>query len=117
VYTNEYNYIIRTHFMLNEQTFAIIKTSGSQFKVKDGCFIFVDRVQHDVGAIFELEPIYVFTQGQELLTKPMIHCEVISHLRGKKVKIIKFRRRKHSLKRQGFRADLSKIRVAFSTVS
>lgn len=100
--------------MMTEQSFAVISTSGSQFKVKDGTVISVDRLKNDIGdrIIFD-KILFYFKNGLQTESAPIICGEILSHYRDKKVRIIKFRRRKHSLKRQGFRADMSKVRIYF----
>ena len=49
--------------------------------------------------------------GAPALTGASVSAEVLNHGRGKKIKIIKFRRRKHSMTRQGHRQWFTQVKI------
>jgi large subunit ribosomal protein L21 len=49
--------------------------------------------------------------GAPVVEGAKVSAEVVSHGRGDKVKIIKFRRRKHHMKRQGHRQWYTEVKI------
>ena len=49
--------------------------------------------------------------GSPLLNKVSVEAKVISQGKGKKVNILKFKRRKHSMKQQGHRQLFTEIKI------
>ncbi|MGB0212699.1 50S ribosomal protein L21, partial [Algiphilus sp.] len=49
--------------------------------------------------------------GAPLVDGARVTAEVLEHGRGNKVHIIKFRRRKHHMKRQGHRQNYTAVRI------
>jgi large subunit ribosomal protein L21 len=49
--------------------------------------------------------------GSPMVAKAKVEAEVISQGKGKKVTILKFRRRKHSMKTQGHRQLYTEIKI------
>ena len=49
--------------------------------------------------------------GEPLVKGAKVTAEVVSHGRGDKVTIVKFRRRKHSMKRQGHRQWFTEVKI------
>ena len=77
--------------------YAVIQTGGKQYRVSEGDTIKVEMLKAEVGA--------PFVEGGK------VTATVKAHGRGKKVKIIKFRRRKHHMKRQGHRQWFTELEV------
>ncbi|MET0027247.1 MAG: 50S ribosomal protein L21 [Candidatus Thiodiazotropha sp.] len=97
--------------------YAVIQTGGKQYRVAEGDTIKVEMLTADEGASVELDKVLMITNGDDVkVGKPYVDggkvtATVKSHGRGKKVKIIKFRRRKHHLKRQGHRQWYTELTV------
>jgi large subunit ribosomal protein L21 len=51
------------------------------------------------------------TIGTPLVEKASVEAKIVAQGKGKKVNIIKFRRRKHHLKRQGHRQLFTEIEI------
>lgn len=49
--------------------------------------------------------------GAPLVTGAKVVAEVIKHGRGDKIRIIKFRRRKHHMKHQGHRQYFTQVKI------
>jgi len=49
--------------------------------------------------------------GEPVVSGAKVTAEVVSHGRGEKVSIIKFRRRKHSMTRQGHRQWYTEVKI------
>ncbi len=97
--------------------YAVIKTGGKQYKVAAGDTLKIEKLALDIGQTIEFEEILLVADGGNVkLGVPFIAggkvvAEIVSHGRGKKINIIKFRRRKHSMKRQGHRQDFTEIKI------
>ena len=97
--------------------YAVIQTGGKQYKVAEGDTLKVEKIAAEEGASVELEKVLMIADGETVTVgKPYVEggkvtATVTSHGRGEKIKIIKFRRRKNHLKRQGHRQWFTELKV------
>ena len=97
--------------------YAVIQTGGKQYRVAEGDNLKVEKIAADEGANVELDRVLMVADGETVTVgKPYIEggkvtATVKGHGRGKKVKIIKFRRRKQHLKRQGHRQWFTELTI------
>ena len=98
--------------------YAIIKTSGKQYKVEVGSVIEVNRVKADADSTIELEDSVLLVSDGDKLTvgSPVVKgakvvLKVIEHLRGKKLIAFKMKRRKRYRLTKGHRQELTKVEV------
>ena len=97
--------------------YAVIKTGGKQYKVAAGQTLKVETLPAEVGGKFEFDQVLMVVDGDKIeVGKPMLDgrkvtAEVVSHGRHKKIRIIKFRRRKQSMKRQGHRQNYTEVKI------
>lgn len=97
--------------------YAVIKTGGKQYRVVAGEKIKVEKLVGDVGTKVTLDQILMLADGDKVtIGSPIvkgasIQATVLSHGRGDKVMIFKFRRRKHYRKTQGHRQSYTEIQI------
>jgi len=97
--------------------YAVIETGGKQYRVAEGDKLHVEKLDVETGASVDLDKVLMIADGDSIkLGKPFIDgtkvtAEVAGHGRGDKVKIIKFRRRKHHMKRQGHRQWFTELKI------
>jgi large subunit ribosomal protein L21 len=97
--------------------YAVIQTGGKQYRVSEGDTLKVEKLAAEEGASIELDRVLMIADGDSVTVgKPYVEggkvlATVKSHGRGKKVKVIKFRRRKHHMKRQGHRQWFTELTV------
>ena len=97
--------------------YAVIQTGGKQYRVSEGSTIKVEMLKVEQGASVELDKVLMITNGDDVkVGAPFIEggkvtATVKAHGRGKKVTIIKFKRRKHHMKRQGHRQWFTELEV------
>ncbi len=97
--------------------YAVIQTGGKQYRVAQGDKLKVEKLAADEGASVELDKVLMVADGESVTVgKPYVEggkvtATVKAHGRGKKVKIVKFKRRKHHLKRQGHRQWYTELEV------
>ena len=97
--------------------FAVIKTGGKQYRVEEGQTLKVEKLAIEEGGVFQFDDILLVCNGDDIkVGAPIVEgakvtAEVVAHGRGVKVKILKFRRRKHSMKRMGHRQWFTEVKI------
>ncbi len=97
--------------------YAVVKTGGKQYKVTQGEYLKVEKLEGNEGDTVELDQVLMIADGDKLkIGSPMVDggkvtATIKSHGRHKKVEIMKFRRRKHHQKRTGHRQYYTEIEV------
>ncbi|MHA7841648.1 MAG: 50S ribosomal protein L21 [Gammaproteobacteria bacterium] len=89
--------------------YAIIETGGKQYRVEKGAQLKVERLATEVGDTVEFDKVLLVANdkainvGAPILPTAKVLAKVLAKGRDRKVNIIKFKRRKHHMKRQGHR--------------
>lgn len=97
--------------------YAIVATGGKQYRVKEGEKLRVEKLAGEVGDTIELGEVLLIGEGEDIkfgapfLDGAKVTAKVASVGRADKVKIIKFRRRKHSRKQMGHRQSYTEIEI------
>jgi large subunit ribosomal protein L21 len=94
--------------------YAVIESGGKQYKVEEGTSLLVDRLDAKDGDKISLRPV-LFRDGDVIvgkdLAKVKVEAKVAGHLRGKKIKVFKYKAKKGYRKRAGHRSELTKLEV------
>jgi large subunit ribosomal protein L21 len=97
--------------------YAVIATGGKQYRVSEGAVVRVEKLDAAAGATVEFDRVLVVGEGTDVaIGKPFVAgarvtATVQSHGQGDKVRIVKFRRRKHYLRQKGHRQPYTEIKV------
>ena len=97
--------------------YAVIATGGKQYRVTKGETLRVEKLDGDEGSKVELDGVLMIADGDKIsvgtptLKKGSVTATIKSHGRGKKIEIIKFRRRKNSRTQAGHRQSYTEIEV------
>jgi large subunit ribosomal protein L21 len=97
--------------------YAVIFTGGKQYRVQEGETLKVETLSVDAGQQIEFDKVLLIQSdaglkvGQPFLADGKVTATVMAHGRHKKIHIIKFRRRKHHMKRQGHRQNYTEVRI------
>lgn len=97
--------------------YAVIKTGGKQYRVTKGQTLKVEKLALDEGASVDLDQVLMvadgdnFKIGTPLVTGGKVTAKIKSHGRGKKVEIVKFRRRKHYRRQAGHRQSYTELEI------
>lgn len=96
-------------------TYAVIESGGKQYKVEKGTSLLVDRLSAEEGEKVSLRPV-MFRDGEVLtaakeLEKVKVEATVSEHLRGKKIKVFKYKPKKGYRRRAGHRSELTRLEV------
>ncbi len=96
--------------------YAVVRAGGRQEKVEVGTIVVLDRIKADKDGNIQLSPVLLvdgdtITSDAKSLAKVTVTAEVIADLRGPKIVIQKFKNKTGYKKRQGFRADLTRVKI------
>ncbi len=97
--------------------YAVIKTGGKQYRVSHGDRIRVESLMAAEGDSISLDEVLMIGEGADvtvgapLVEGGTVSAKVLAHGRGKKVDIIKFRRRKHHRKQMGHRQNFTELEI------
>lgn len=97
--------------------YAVIKTGGKQYKVNEGDILRVEKLDAEEGTTVELGNVLMLRNGDDITVgTPIIEGAHVSATvktqgRGKKVTIIKFKRRKHYRKQAGHRQSYTELEI------
>lgn len=96
---------------------AVIISGGKQYTVAEGQVLKLESLPHEVGQEFAFDQVLLVGNGDDiqlgapLVTGAKVTAQVLSQGRHKKIHIIKFRRRKHYMRRQGHRQNYTEVKV------
>lgn len=96
-------------------SYAVIQTSGRQERVVKDLVLDVNRLSGNPGDSVTFEALMAFdgkshTFGKDA-AKTKVTAEILKHTRGKKINVIKFKRRKKYRRSQGHRQDLTVLKI------
>ncbi len=86
--------------------YAVIATGGKQYRVQEGAVLRVEKLEAIAGSLVEFDKVLLVgagasvTIGTPFVGTAKVIATVQAHGKGDKVRIVKFRRRKH-YKREG----------------
>ena len=97
--------------------YAVIKTGGKQYRVSPGDKLRVESLAVAEGESVDFDQILMVSDGNNvsignpLLSDAVVTGKVVNHGRGDKVRIVKFRRRKHHRKQMGHRQNYTELEI------
>jgi len=96
--------------------YAVILTGGKQYRIAQGDTLRVEKLEAAAGSDIIFDTILLLGDSDGIkvgsaLKGVQVKAKVLAHGRHEKVKIIKFRRRKHHMKRQGHRQHYTEIQI------
>jgi large subunit ribosomal protein L21 len=97
--------------------YAVILSGGKQYRVQEGDTLKLETLPEEVGGIVNFEKVLMVgsgdkvTVGRPFLDNCQVSATVLSEGRRKKIKVVKFRRRKHHEKWQGHRQNYTEVKI------
>jgi large subunit ribosomal protein L21 len=100
--------------------YAVIESGGKQHRVIEGETLKLEKIEVATGETVEFDKVLMvggdtIRIGTPLLAGSKVTAEVIAHGRHKKVKIIKFNRRKHYRRETGHRQWFTEVKITAIT--
>ena len=97
--------------------FAVFLSGGKQHRVNEGDVLKLERLKAEPGDDIEFDKVLLVVDGDDVsVGQPYVEggrikARVLGHDRGKKIRVIKFKRRKNYLRRQGHRQWYTEVRI------
>lgn len=97
--------------------YAVIESGGKQHRVVEGETLKLEKLEAGTGESISFDKVLMVGEGADVkvgapyLDSGKVTAEVVSHGRHRKVSIIKFKRRKHHMKRMGHRQWFTEVRI------
>ncbi|MGY3776893.1 50S ribosomal protein L21 [Helcococcus sueciensis] len=97
--------------------YAVIKTGGKQYQVKEGDILKVEKLNAEVGSSYDFEEVLLVSNegdlkvGSPLVDGAKVSAEVLEHGKGKKIVVFKYRPKKGSQTKQGHRQPYTRVRI------
>lgn len=97
--------------------YIIAEIGGKQYRLAINDEFIVNRMAGKESSMIKFKNILfakeknTYHTGEPYLKGAYITCEIVSHLRGRKVTAFKYKRRKSKKRKVGHRQDLTKLRV------
>ncbi len=97
--------------------YAVIVSGGKQHRVEEGETLKLEKLNAEAGATINFDRVLLVANGDDVkigepvVTDAKVTAEVVAHGRGKKVHILKFRRRKHHMKQAGHRQWYTEVKI------
>ena len=97
--------------------YAVIFSGGKQYRVQEGDTLKLETLPEDIGSTINFDKILMIGEGDQIkVGRPYIDggsvsATIVSQGRHKKIHIVKFRRRKHHMKRQGHRQNYTEVKI------
>ena len=95
--------------------YAIIKTGGKQYQVAEGDLIQVEKIEGEPGSTVALTPILLgegpdITSGEKLASAS-VNAEIVEHVKGPKISIMKYKNKTGYKRRVGHRQPLTVLKI------
>ena len=97
--------------------YAVIKTGGKQYRVMQGEVLRVELLDAEVDSTVSFDQVLLVGEGESirvgapLVAGAVVSAKVRAHGRADKVRIVKFRRRKHYRKQMGHRQHYTEVEI------
>ena len=97
--------------------YAVFATGGKQYRAATGDILKIEKLDAEKGTTVELDQVLMVGEGEDVkvgspyLKGGKVTATVVEHGRGDKIRILKFKRRKHHMKRMGHRQDFTRIEI------
>jgi large subunit ribosomal protein L21 len=98
-------------------SYAVIISGGKQHKVVEGEILNLEKIEQGVGEKVTFDQVLMVRTpediklGVPLVKGAVVEAEIVEQFRDDKVRIIKFKRRKHHMKHQGHRQYLTRVKI------
>jgi len=97
--------------------YAVVKTGGKQYRVKEGDLLRVEKLSGELGSKVELGEVLAVGDGDSVklgtptVEKARVLCKIVEQDRAKKIIVFKKKRRQGYKKKQGHRQSYTALLV------
>lgn len=96
--------------------YAIVQSGTRQLKAEEGMIVAVDKIREEAGAKVTFPAILLSDEGKVRVGNPLVdgvtvEGTVVEHVRGKKIRVFKYKPKKRYRRTQGHRQDFTRVRI------
>jgi len=97
--------------------YAVIKTGGKQYRVREGDVLRVEKLAGEQGATIQFDEVLMVGEGGDvevgtpLVSGTKVSATVLGQGRADKIKVVKFKRRKNYLRQKGHRQAYTEVEI------
>jgi large subunit ribosomal protein L21 len=97
--------------------YAIFRAQGKQFKAETGKTIKLPRMEAEPGSKVTFDEVLLTSDGETIQTGTptvkgaKVEAEVVGEIKGEKIYVFKFKRRKNYRRKTGHRAKFTEVRI------
>ena len=97
--------------------YAVIKTGGKQYRVREGDTLRIEKLTAETGAKVQFDQVLMVGEGDDVklgtpyVSGTQVSATVIAQGRADKIKVVKFKRRKNYLRQKGHRQDYTEVEI------
>ena len=97
--------------------YAVFRTGGKQYRASPGDKLRIERLPAEVGDVIDFDQVLLVADGSDIrVGKPLldggkVQGKVLNQGRGKKIEIVKFRRRQHYRRTKGHRQHFTEVEI------
>ncbi|GLX82835.1 50S ribosomal protein L21 [Thalassotalea eurytherma] len=97
--------------------YAVFQSGGKQHRVTEGQVVRLEKLELEVGSSVDFDNVLMIADGENInvgapyIAGGKVTAEVVTQGRADKVKIVKFKRRKHSRKQAGHRQWFTEVKI------
>jgi len=97
--------------------YAVIETGGKQYRVEVGQTVDIERLKASVGDTVELDRVLMVGDGEKVrvgcpvVEDAKVLAKVVSHGRGRKVTVFKYRPKQRYRRKRGHRQNYTRLRI------
>lgn len=97
-------------------TFAVIKTGGKQYKVREGDTLVVEKLEHESDKI-TFDQVLLWTDekdikvGKPLVEGARVEAKILEDGKGKKKMVFRYKNKTRRRKKKGHRQPYTKVQI------
>lgn len=98
--------------------FAVIKTGGKQYLVKEGDILRIEKLEEKIGKKIFFKDVFLYFDAKKTgveIGKPIlkikVEAEILAQDKAKKIKIIKYKPKTRYHRTQGHRQPYTEVRI------
>lgn len=97
--------------------YAVIKTGGKQYQVKEGDVVFIEKIEGENGAEVNFDQVLAigdegkFTVGTPVVEGAGVKGKILGQTKGKKIIVFKMKSKKGYRNKNGHRQPYTKVEI------
>lgn len=97
--------------------YAVIKTGGKQYQVKEGDVVFIEKIEGENGAEVSFDDVLAvgddgkFTPGTPIVEGASVKGKILGQTKGRKIIVFKMKSKKGYRNKNGHRQPYTKVEI------